>query len=152
MKSSTAFSLHWWMTSHVFIKKNALLTHILSTLFSSTSVLFSCTPFGTKSTGTNPNGKAWWNFRKTRRRRRKERWLPEQCRWKRPNLLELSVRETGLETTGSCITTNLTHWGVTSTQAKTLKRICLRFRRCRDCNFPRTVKLKQWSYTQDIYI
>ncbi len=29
--------------------KNALLTHILSTLFSSTSVLFSCTPFGTKS-------------------------------------------------------------------------------------------------------
>ena len=27
--------------------KNALLTHILSTLFSSTSVLFSCTPFGT---------------------------------------------------------------------------------------------------------
>ena len=28
--------------------KNALLTHILSTLFSSTSVLFSCTPFGTK--------------------------------------------------------------------------------------------------------
>ena len=45
-KSSTAFSLHWWMTSHVFIQKNALLTHILSTLFSSTSVLFSCTPFG----------------------------------------------------------------------------------------------------------
>ena len=33
----------------VFIQKNALLTHILSTLFSSTSVLFSCTPFGTKS-------------------------------------------------------------------------------------------------------
>ena len=31
------------------LKKNALLTHILSTLFSSTSVLFSCTPFGTKS-------------------------------------------------------------------------------------------------------
>ena len=29
--------------------KNALLTHILSTLFSSTSVLFSCAPFGTKS-------------------------------------------------------------------------------------------------------
>ena len=29
--------------------KNELLTHILSTLFSSTSVLFSCTPFGTKS-------------------------------------------------------------------------------------------------------
>ena len=31
--------------------KNSLLTHkhILSTLFSSTSVLFSCTPFGTKS-------------------------------------------------------------------------------------------------------
>ena len=29
--------------------KNALLTHILSALFSSTSVLFSCTPFGTKS-------------------------------------------------------------------------------------------------------
>ena len=29
--------------------KNTLLTHILSTLFSSTSVLFSCTPFGTKS-------------------------------------------------------------------------------------------------------
>ena len=29
--------------------KNALLTHILSTLFSSTSVLFSCTLFGTKS-------------------------------------------------------------------------------------------------------
>ena len=29
--------------------KNALLTHILSTLFSSTSVFFSCTPFGTKS-------------------------------------------------------------------------------------------------------
>ena len=28
--------------------KNALLNHILSTLFSSTSVLFSCTPFGTK--------------------------------------------------------------------------------------------------------
>ena len=27
--------------------KNALLTHILSTLFSSTSVLFSCAPFGT---------------------------------------------------------------------------------------------------------
>jgi len=27
--------------------KNALITHILSTLFSSTSVLFSCTPFGT---------------------------------------------------------------------------------------------------------
>ena len=27
----------------------ALLTHILSTLFSSTSVLFSCTPFCTKS-------------------------------------------------------------------------------------------------------
>ena len=31
--------------------KNALLTHILSTLFSSTSVLFCCTPFGTKSIG-----------------------------------------------------------------------------------------------------
>ena len=30
--------------------KNALLTHILSALFSSTSVLFSCTPLGTKST------------------------------------------------------------------------------------------------------
>jgi len=29
--------------------KNALLTHTLSTLFSSTSVLFSCTPFGTVS-------------------------------------------------------------------------------------------------------
>ena len=29
--------------------KNALLTHILSTLFSSTSVLFSCTPFGAMS-------------------------------------------------------------------------------------------------------
>ena len=29
--------------------KNALLTHILSALFSSTPVLFSCTPFGTKS-------------------------------------------------------------------------------------------------------
>ena len=29
--------------------KNALLTHILSTLFSNISVLFSCTPFGTKS-------------------------------------------------------------------------------------------------------
>ena len=29
--------------------KYALLTHILSTLFCSTSVLFSCTPFGTKS-------------------------------------------------------------------------------------------------------
>ena len=29
--------------------RNALLTHTLSTLFSSTSVLFSCTPFGTKS-------------------------------------------------------------------------------------------------------
>ena len=29
--------------------KNSLLTHILSTLSSSTSVLFSCTPFGTKS-------------------------------------------------------------------------------------------------------
>ena len=29
--------------------KNTSLTHILSTLFSSTSVLFSCTPFGTKS-------------------------------------------------------------------------------------------------------
>ena len=37
------------MTSHVFIQKNAILTYILSTLFSSTSVLFSCTPFGTKS-------------------------------------------------------------------------------------------------------
>ena len=29
--------------------KNALLTHILSTLFSNTSVLFSCTPFVTKT-------------------------------------------------------------------------------------------------------
>ena len=29
--------------------KNALLIHILSALFSSTSVLFSCAPFGTKS-------------------------------------------------------------------------------------------------------
>ena len=29
--------------------ENALLTHILSTLFSSTSVLFSCTPFGAMS-------------------------------------------------------------------------------------------------------
>ena len=29
--------------------KNALLTHILSPLFRSTSVIFSCTPFGTKS-------------------------------------------------------------------------------------------------------
>ena len=34
---------------HVFIQKNALLTYILSTWFSSTSVLFSCTPFGAKS-------------------------------------------------------------------------------------------------------
>ena len=34
---------------HMCSLKNALLTHILSTLFSSTSVLFSCTPFGTKS-------------------------------------------------------------------------------------------------------
>ena len=34
---------------HMCSSKNALLTHILSTLFSSTSVLFSCTPFGTKS-------------------------------------------------------------------------------------------------------
>ena len=29
--------------------ENALLTHILSTLFSSTSVLFSCAPFGIQS-------------------------------------------------------------------------------------------------------
>ena len=34
---------------HMCSLKNALLTHILSTLFSSTSVFFSCTPFGTKS-------------------------------------------------------------------------------------------------------
>ena len=33
---------------HMCSSKKALLTHILSTLFSSTSVLFSCTPFGTK--------------------------------------------------------------------------------------------------------
>ena len=34
---------------HMCSLKNALLTHNLSTLFSSTSVLFSCTPFGAKS-------------------------------------------------------------------------------------------------------
>ena len=47
--------------------KNALLTHILSTLFSSTSVLFSCTPFGIKSlyillssSSSQDRGKSLW--------------------------------------------------------------------------------------------
>ena len=41
MKSSTAFSLHWWddFSVHTCSFTNALLAHILSTLFSSTSVL-----------------------------------------------------------------------------------------------------------------
>ena len=80
--------------------------------------------------------------KKKEKKKRKKRWLPEQCRWKRPNLLEFSVRETGLETTGSCITTNLTHWGVTSTQAKTFKRFALGFEGAETVIFP---ELSSWN-------
>ena len=47
--------------------KNALLSHILSTLFSSTSVLFSCTPFGTQSSVINYNKESNCNLLYTSR-------------------------------------------------------------------------------------
>ena len=55
-KSSTAFSLHWWMTSHVFIKKNALLTVsvIIWHLSCNTCVLLVALPV--------PVPEYWYNF------------------------------------------------------------------------------------------
>ena len=47
-QSSTAFSLHWWMTTCVHSKKCITHSHPVN-FISSTFVLFSCAPFGAKS-------------------------------------------------------------------------------------------------------